>query len=146
MPPETTKQPVLKEPQTAPSLRFLLADEDRDDLQYYRALLQEQGYTVCVSDSYETALRILEDGSFDFVLVGQGTSAFEGRCVLERALDLDRRRPVVVLSRCLEMDCYPEAMQLGAADYLEKPIRPAEMARVVSTHIQYTARQVGPGS
>jgi DNA-binding NtrC family response regulator len=145
MPPETTKQPVLKEPQTADKLRFLLVDEDHNDLEYYRTLLEKQGYIACVADSYESAVRSLEDESFDFILVGQGTSAFEGRCVVEQALDLDRRRPVIVLTRCLDMDCYLEAMQLGAADYLEKPVSPSEMARVVSTHMQPKAQQAGAG-
>jgi DNA-binding response OmpR family regulator len=141
MPPETAKQPVPEQPQTAPSLRFFLVDEDRDDLEYCRALLEKQGYIARVSDSYESAVRSLEHESFDFILVGQGTAAFEGRRVVERALDLDRRRPVVVLSRCLDMDCYLEAMQLGAADYLEKPIGPAELARVVSTHFRPIGRR-----
>ena len=145
MPPETTKQPVPEQPQTAAKLRFLLVDEDHNDLEYCRALLEKQGYSVLASDSYEGAARRLEDESFDFILVGQGTSAFEGRCVLEQALDLDRRRPVIVLTRCLDMDCYLEAMQLGAADYLEKPVSPAEMARVVSTHGRPIVRQAGTG-
>ena len=141
MPPETTKQPVPEQPQTAAKLQFLLVDEDHDDLEYYRALLEEQGYRVCASDSYEGATRSLEDAPFDFILVGQGSSAFEGRRVVERALSLEQRRPVVILSRCLDMDCYLEAMQLGAADYLEKPVDPAELARVIITHRRPATQQ-----
>ena len=143
MPPETTKQPVPEQPQTAAKLRFLLVDEDRNDLMHYRALLEGQGNIVFASDSYEGAARSLEDEPFDFILVGQGTSAFEGRCVVERALRLEQRRPVVILSRCLDMDCYLEAMQLGAADYLEKPVDPAELARVIRTHRRPTTQQAG---
>ena len=141
MPPETTKQPVPQQPQTSAKLQFLLVDEDHNDLEYYRALLEKQGYIACVSDSYESAVCSLEHEPFDFVLVGQGTAAFEGRCVLEQALDLDRRRPVVILSRCLDMNCYLEAMRLGAADYLEKPISPVEMARVVATYVHPPMRR-----
>jgi DNA-binding NtrC family response regulator len=43
---------------------------------------------------------------------------------------------VVVLTRCLEMNCYLEAMQLGAVDYLEKPLAPAEFEHLVTTHCQ----------
>jgi DNA-binding NtrC family response regulator len=136
MPPRAEKRPVPKPPHSVARLQFLLVDEDHNDLNYYRELLEEQGYKVCIADSYEGAARCLEGKSFDFILVGQGTSAFEGRCVVERALSLDQRRPVVVLSRCLDIDCYLEAMQLGAVDYLEKPVSPAEMARVVRTHLR----------
>jgi PleD family two-component response regulator len=97
-PPESTKQPAPGEPQTAAKLRILLVDEDSDDLDYYRAFLEEQGYAVRVSDSYKGAARCLEYESFDLILVGQGASAFEGRLVVERALI------------CLDMESYLEAM------------------------------------
>ena len=58
---------------------------------------------------------------FDFVIVSQGSPAFETHPLVELTLARNRHTPVVVLARCLEMNCYLEAMQLGAADYLEKP-------------------------
>ena len=146
MPPEATKQPVPEQPRLVAKRQILLVDEDHDDLEYYRALLEDQGHSVGASASYEDAVRRLENESFDLILVGQGTSAFEGRLVVERALSLDRWRPVVILSRCLDIDCYLAAMQLGAVDYLEKPVSPAELARVVSTHGRPTVRPTDPWS
>lgn len=72
------------------------------------------------------------------MVVSQGSQAFEGRTVLERAMQLDRRRPVLVLTRCMSMQCYLEAMQLGAVDYIEKPVPPAELLRFVRTHVAST--------
>jgi two-component system phosphoglycerate transport system response regulator PgtA len=68
------------------------------------------------------------------VVVSQGTQAFEGRGVLDRAQQLDRHRPVLVLARCIDMPCYLEAMQMGASDYLEKPVSPAELLQFVRAH------------
>ena len=34
------------------------------------------------------------------------------------------------------MSCYLEALQLGAVDYVEKPLRPDEVARLVETHVR----------
>jgi FixJ family two-component response regulator len=67
-------------------------------------------------------------------MVSQGGRSFEGRCVIERAIEINRRLPVLVLARCLDMTCYLEAMQLGAADYLAEPITFAEMERVIRNH------------
>ena len=120
----------------AGAARVLLVDEDFRDLQYYRSVLVERGYDVHVLGSYEEAEHRLQKESFDFVLVGQGTSAFEGRRVVERAIKVDRRTPVVVLARCLDIGCYLEAMQLGALDYLEKPLTSAEVSRVIDTHLR----------
>jgi len=116
--------------------RVLLVDEDLRDLEYYRAILLEQGYEVRPFSSYAEAESCLGNEIFDFIVVGQGSCVFEGRRVLERALEIDRRTPVLVLARCLDMGCYLEAMQLGAVDYLEKPLSPSEMARAVATHLR----------
>jgi FixJ family two-component response regulator len=37
-------------------------------------------------------------------------------------LQMDRHRAVLVVTRCVDMSCYLEAMQMGAVDYLEKPL------------------------
>jgi ActR/RegA family two-component response regulator len=54
--------------------------------------------------------------------------------VVERAIEIDRHMRVLVLTECLDKGCYLEAMHLGAADYVEKPQRADEVARLVETH------------
>ena len=49
--------------------------------------------------------------------------------------------PVVVLTRFLELRCHLDAMQLGAADYLEKPLPPGELDRVITTHCRVRKRE-----
>jgi two-component system C4-dicarboxylate transport response regulator DctD len=128
---QTTKSGTL-----APRARVLVVDDDSRDLEYYRSVLLEQGYDVRVTDSYADAERSVRNESYDFVLVGQGSHAFEGRSVVARALELDRQTPVVVLARSLDIGCYLEAMQLGAVDYLEKPLSPADLSRLIDSHLR----------
>ena len=71
---------------------------------------------------------------FDFVMLSQGSRNFEGRSVVERATESNRRLPVLVVARCLDMGCYLEAMQLGAVDYLAEPVRVSEIRRVLGKH------------
>ena len=77
------------------------------------------------------------DEVFAFVMVTQGTPNFEGRCVLERAVEIDRSLPVLVVARCLDMNCYLEAMQLGAVDYLVEPLTVLEIGRVLENRPPY---------
>jgi CheY-like chemotaxis protein len=125
-------------PHTTQSLlprgRILLVDEDEEDLTYGSTLLQSMGYLVRAFNNYREAEVWLGHERFDFVIVSQGSPAFETRTLVEHALARNRHTPVVVLTRCLEMSCYLEAMQLGAVDYLEKPMAPAEVERLVATH------------
>jgi DNA-binding NtrC family response regulator len=119
-----------------PRGRVLLVDEDAKDLKYFTTLLERMGYAVRAFTNYQEAEGYLEHERFDFVIVNQGSPAFEAHRLVELTLARNRHTPVVVLTRCLEMNAYLEAMQLGAVDYLEKPVTPAEFERTVTTHCQ----------
>jgi DNA-binding NtrC family response regulator len=115
---------------------ILLVEEDEKDLKCFTTLLGRMGYSVRAFVKYREAEGCLECEYFDFVIVNQGSPAFEAHHLVELVLARDRHTPVVVLTRCLEMNCYLEAMQTGAVDYLEKPLAPAEIERLVTTHCQ----------
>ncbi len=119
-----------------PGIKVLLVDENQKDLHYYARVLEQFGYEVRAFDTYAQAEGCLEGEPFDFVVVSQGSRAFEGRSLLEHVKMIDRYLPVVVLTRAVEMECYLEAMQLGAVDYLEKPLPPATIGRLVETHVR----------
>jgi len=71
---------------------------------------------------------------FDFAIVGQGSASFEGRCVLERAAEMQRNVPIVVVARCLDPRCYLDALELGAVDYLERP-EPDDIVRTMEAEL-----------
>jgi two-component system phosphoglycerate transport system response regulator PgtA len=122
--------------------RVLLVEPDARDRQYYSAILQRQGFEVYACTSYNDAERILATGPVDFAVINQGSRAFEGRTLLERVLTIDRHIPVVVLTRAVDMNCYLEAMQMGAVDYLEKPLSAEEVLRLIETHLRPRAAVV----
>lgn len=122
--------------------KVLLVDEEVSDLRTLRLTLEGQGFNVSTCATYDAGVQSLEKEPFDFVVVSQGTPAFEGRRVVERATELNRRQPVLVLTRCMDMRCYLEAMQMGAIDYLEKPVPPADLLRFVRAHMQHNGLQM----
>ena len=79
--------------------KVLLVDEDCEDLGYNCLILEQQGCEVRTCRSFVEGIRRLDCEPFDFVVVGQGSLRFEGRSVLDRAIEIDRHRPVVVLTR-----------------------------------------------
>jgi len=119
-----------------PGRRVLVIEDDPRDRAFYCGVLQGHGFEVNACESMAEGARLLEREHYDFVLLEQGSRAFEGRLVLERVLAIDRHLPAVVLTRCADMQCYLEAMQMGAVDYLEKPLSESEVLRVVETHLR----------
>lgn len=120
-------------------LRTLLVDEDPSDIRYYYGVLRALGHEVVVSESYMAALSLLDQENFDMAVVAQGSPAFEGRPVLARALEINPDLPVLVVARTLDIDCYLEAMEMGAADYLERCAAPRDFMRSVDNHLQVKA-------
>lgn len=116
--------------------KLLLVDDDLDDLLYYSGVLDRLGYGVCSVSTYTEGAAWLDREEFDLVIVSQGGSHFEGREVLSHALERDRHTPVLVLTRVPDMPSYIEAMQMGAFDYLEKPLAASELAELVAKHLR----------
>jgi DNA-binding NtrC family response regulator len=112
-------------------------DEDASDLQDDSVNFRQHGYDVRACGSYPEALRCLETDIFDFIIVSQGGRDFEGRCILERAVEIDRYMPIVILTRILNTECYLQAMHLGALDYFQKPIPAADLLRLVKRHLRF---------
>ena len=116
--------------------KVLLVDEYPEDLQFYSTILEAYGYGVRRCSSYEQGVRCLGEEAFDFVIVSQGTPNFEGSRVLRCAMEVNPSKPVLVVARCVDMDCFLKAMQLGAMDYLVEPLTVWEIGRLLERHSQ----------
>jgi len=115
--------------------RVLLVCDDLREFSPYGGVLSALGYDFVMCSSYEEGARRVEMEDFDLAIVGQGSASFEGRCVLERAAEMHRNTPIVVVARCLDIHCYLEAMELGAVDYLERP-EPDDIVWVLETQLR----------
>ena len=117
-------------------LRVLLVDEEVNELDYYAETLRYLGYGVRKVNSYAQAVELLGHERFDLVMVDQGNTSFEGRSVLSRAVEADRHVPVLVLTRTVDADCCIEALDLGAYEYVQKPLTTAEVRELVSDYLK----------
>lgn len=114
--------------------KVLVVSEDGGDLLSYSSMLTALGHSVEMCSSYQAGARRIDESEFDLVVLCQGTSAFEGRRVLEHNAERPRHTPIVVVARCLDVHCYLEAMELGAVDYLERP-QPKDIDWVLETQL-----------
>lgn len=114
--------------------KTLIVDDDQTDLDYHAQLLQGQGHEILACPSYSLGAELVERDEFDFAIIAQGGAAFEGRTVIERLRAHHPETPFIVFAHSKEMCCYLKSMELGALDYLEKPVHPAEMKRILRNH------------
>jgi DNA-binding NtrC family response regulator len=101
--------------------------------------LDQHGYEVHVSESFSKGEIALRSSAFDLVIVDQGSPCFEGRPVVEQAIAIDRYRPVLVVTSCVNMRCYLDAMCLGATDYLETPRSADQWLTIIRKFMAHTS-------
>jgi DNA-binding response OmpR family regulator len=113
--------------------RMLLVDTDLQDLATYTDMLRSMGHEVVSSSSYEKAIPHLLKENLDVVIVDQGGPYFKGREILERLHASGSRIQILVLARHHDMRCYLTSLNLGAADYFEKPVTLKDLETAVKT-------------
>jgi DNA-binding response OmpR family regulator len=111
-------------------------DENASDLDYYTEVLRYLGYEVQPVNSYPKAAATLDREKFDLVIVDQGSTDFEGRSVLSRAVEVDHHVPILVLTRTVDVDCCIEALDAGAQEYVQKPLTTAEVRELVRDYVK----------
>jgi DNA-binding NtrC family response regulator len=115
--------------------KVLIFDEDIEDLARHAEPFEAHGCEVHKCMSVETAMRCIEREEFDFALVDQGSSAFEGLRVVRHLVRYNLRTPFVVVARRKDAPCYQQALGLGAMDYLEKPVPAVEMNWIIQNYV-----------
>jgi two-component system response regulator AtoC len=120
-------------------MRVLLAEDEVTIAVTLRDALEEAGYPVLHAADTARALALLEAERPEFVVTDMRMPGAGGMAVLGRSLELDPRRPVVVITGFASIDQAVEAMRLGAAHYVQKPFRNEAIVAIVDTFARVRA-------
>jgi len=121
--------------------KVLVFDQDTIDLVRNSEPFEAHGFEVHKCMSVETAMRCIEREDFDFALVDQGSSSFEGIRVIRHLVRYNLYTPSVVIARCRDMRCREQAFALGAMDYLEKPVASADIDWIIEKYLVSPLKQ-----
>ncbi len=103
-------------------LKVLLVDDEEDFTQALGERLQLRDYTVRVASSGEECLQELEKGVPDVVILDLKMPGLGGIEVLKRIREDYPGLPVLLLTGYGSTEEGIKGMQLGASDYLMKPL------------------------
>ena len=106
--------------------KILLADDNRMNRLLLGRGLEQQGHTVDFAEHGREALDLLRERRFDVLLLDVLMPELDGYGVLEELKsDLQLRDiPVIMTSALDELDSVVRCVEMGAEDYLTKPINP----------------------
>ena len=120
----------------SPPGTILIADDNRVNRLLLGRGLEQEGHTIAFAEDGREALDLLRHQHFDLMLLDVLMPELDGYQVLAE-LKLDpklRDIPVVMTSALDELDSVVKCVEMGAEDYLTKPINPVLLnARITAS-------------
>jgi adenylate cyclase len=118
--------------------RLLVADDNKVNRLLLTRNLELQGHGVACAENGRVALEMLARERFDLVLLDMEMPEIDGFQVLERMKnDLALRDiPVIVTSSLEGLDHVVRCIELGAEDYLPKPVNPVLLRARLSASLE----------
>jgi EAL domain-containing protein (putative c-di-GMP-specific phosphodiesterase class I) len=106
----------------------VIADDEPDLLEIFAAILGEAGFDVQPARNGREALAAVEQGGCDAVICDVVMPDLDGLALLRAMRQRDLDLPVVFVTGHASLEAASEALELGALQYLQKPV-PEEALR-----------------
>ena len=126
-----TSQKVETMSQTEPNIRLLMVDDERDFLQAVEPGMARRGFDVSLAESGIRALELLEQQTFDVVVLDVKMPGIDG---VDTFREISRRYPglpVILLTGHGDISQAFETSREGVYEYLTKPCDVEKLAEVV---------------
>ena len=103
---------------------ILIIDDSSTNNLLFQSILEENGFDVIVSTSGKSGLSALQKNKTDLVLLDVMMPGLDGFDVLKKIKEDDNNQsiPVLMLTAKKDSESMKKALDLGAADYLIKPV------------------------
>jgi class 3 adenylate cyclase len=123
---------------THPIGRLLVVDDNKVNRLLLGRSLQEQGHSILFAENGQQALHALRAGAVDLVLLDIEMPIMDGYQVLEQLLQDPHLRhiPVIMTSAMDELDSVVRCIEMGAEDYLTKPVNPVLLRARINASLE----------
>lgn len=119
----------------------LIVDDVGKNIQVVANLLKDEHYHLSYAMSGEQALEVLQENSYDLILLDimmPGLNGFE-TCKKIKRLPNYSETPVIFLTARDDHDSIVEGFESGGQDYVTKPFNTSELIARVRTHLKLRA-------
>ena len=122
---------------SAPAPRLLIVDDIEDNRIILGRRFERRGFAVAYADGGVAALKLIDEQTFDLVLLDVMMPDIDGTTVLRtvRAKHSSTTLPIIMVTARAMSEDVVEALQLGADDYVTKPVDFAVALARVNTQL-----------
>jgi len=114
------------------STKILIVDDEPNVRLNYRITLETEGYEVFEAESSASALQQFLEHSFAVAVLDMRMPGMDGLEMLAKMREVGITVPAMIVTAYSDVPHAVKAMKLGAIDFLQKPLRPEELRRIVA--------------
>ncbi len=120
--------------------RVLVVDDEQNSREGLSKILTKEGYVVHTAENGKKALIEAENNKFDLIITDLRMPEMDGIEVLEKLRKKNKDMGVVIVTAYGEVNSYLKSMNLGAFEYLNKPIHLEELRRVINKALHESSK------
>ena len=114
-----------------PKIRILLVDDDKSTLLLLKKIIEREGYHVDAATSAPMAMQLIDRFKFHIVLTDIMMPEMDGLELLAAVKKRDPMIQVVMITAGATMSRTLTALELGASDFMMKPVDMEELLMVI---------------
>lgn len=116
-------------------MRILVVEDEPDIASFLKKGLEENGFEVMIAYDGEIALRLVMNNPYDMILLDVILPKVNGIEVCQKLRqEIGFTKPIIMLTALGSTDDVVDGLNIGADDYLVKPIKFRELLARVNAH------------
>src|ERR1700733_8392124 len=116
--------------------KILIVDDEVDIASSIQYVLTQEGFSTLLAHDGNKAMQLVESDKPDLIVLDLMMPGIDGYEVCRRVRSFDRKTPILMLTaRTSEIDTVV-GLELGANDYISKPVRLRELVARVKAHLR----------
>ncbi|MEO0266053.1 MAG: sigma-54 dependent transcriptional regulator [candidate division WOR-3 bacterium] len=122
--------------------RILIVEDDKLALDLLVNFLKKEGYECRGATTAQDALNLMDNLSFDLVLLDIRLPDFSGVELLGRIKELNPIIPIIMVSALSDVDVVVESLKKGAEDYIVKPVILDDLVKKINNALNRYEKEV----
>jgi DNA-binding NtrC family response regulator len=115
---------------------ILLVDDDKEFRKALKRMFEKEGYAITAAADGHEALDTLSDNEFDLVISDLRMPNLDGIQLMGELRRQGLDTPIIFLTAFGEVESYMDLMNLGAFEYVNKPVKSRKILEIAQRAIE----------